>query len=288
MRISDYTIRLTSLRDVQARLGDVAGAQERAVTGKRVNAMSDAPADAAQILTYGSQLRDMEAYQRTGKLAATRLDAEEQVVKQAQDLVQQAKDLAASVVNTSATDPLRQTVSIELQSIHDQLVALGNTHFGNEYMFAGALTDQPPFLADGTYVGDSTARRATLDAGLTIDVSHPGDVVLGSTFTALTNLEAQISTGNSNAIQASVSALDAAHQDLLTREAEIATRQRVVDDTSKILAARTVNVADTRDGIANVDPAQSSVELVTAQNALERAYAVVGKVLQSSLLDYLR
>ncbi|HTO91416.1 MAG TPA: hypothetical protein VMJ70_09810 [Candidatus Sulfotelmatobacter sp.] len=288
MRISDFTIRQTSLRDIQNRLGDVAGAQEREVTGKRVGSMSDAPADAAQILTYGSQLRDMAGYQRTGTLASARLQAEDLAIQSAQKLVQQAKDLAASVVNTSPTDPLRTTVGIELQSIHDQLVAIGNTKFGNEYLFGGAITNQPPFLADGTYVGDDTVRRATLDDGLTIDLSHPGDSVLGSTFNALTSLQAQIGSGNANAIQTSVTALDAAHQDLLTREAENATRQRVVTDTATLLAQRSTDVANTRDSIANEDPAQASAELVTAQNALDRAYAVIGKVLQSSLLDYLR
>jgi hypothetical protein len=37
-----------------------------------------------------------------------------------------------------------------------------------------------------------------------------------------------------------------------------------------------------------VDPTEAAIKVVTAQSALERAYAAIGKVLSTNLLDYLR
>ena len=49
----------------------------------------------------------------------------------------------------------------------------------------------------------------------------------------------------------------------------------------------------TRDGgrggsLRDVDPAEASIKAVMAQSALERAYAAIGKVMSTNLLDYLR
>ncbi len=288
MRVSDQGIRLAMSRDLQSRLSAVSSAQRRAATGLRVETASDAPADAARLVGMDSQLRDVERFRRAGTLAGTRLDIEEAVIRQARDLVRQAKELTSSVTGTPAGDPLRQAVSDQLRLIHDQLVSLGNTRIGDEYLFAGGLTTTPPFLADGTYVGDSTVRRAVVDDGVTVDTSHTGNTLFGSAFAALQSAQANLMGGTTPQLQASLGALHAAGQDLLTREAENGARQSAVVRALDSVARRGVELVGSRERVAGVAPAEAALELVSAQNALERAYASVARILSGGLTDFLR
>jgi flagellar hook-associated protein 3 FlgL len=287
MRISDYSFRSLMTRNLQARTAAVTGAQLRVASGLKIQTAADAPVDAAQIMRVDERLGDVERYRRAATIASTRLSVEDSVIRSARNLVQQAKDLAASVVNTAPGDPDRQDVDIQLQSIQEELVALGNTRLGNEFIFGGARTDVPPFQPDGTYVGDSTPRRATVEDGLTVEATHTGDDLFGSTMQAITSFRQQLTSGGPAQIQASLNGLNAASQDLMTRQAEIGARQTTVENATRTLAAQNNQLLGTREGLANADPTQSSVELVSAQNALERAYAAVAKVLGTSLLDFL-
>lgn len=288
MRISDLTIRQFFSRDLQARIASVAGAQRRVASGLKVETAADAPNDAARIVRLDGQLSDIAAYRRAGTNATTRLAIEESVIKAARDLVQEAKSLALSVANTDPGDANRLAVEEQLQRIQEQLVALGNTKLGDEYIFAGGRTDQPAFLADGTYMGDTTERRAQVDAGLTITTTHTGGDLFDSSMQAIRTATLTVSGGSSAQIQSSISGLQVASQELLTREAETGARQNSVDRSLKTLAARNAQMLDVRDGLVAADPATSTVELIGAQNALERAYAAVAKVLNTSLLDFLR
>lgn len=288
MRISDFNFRSLVQRDLQARASAVAIAERRSTSGHRIATPADAPADAAQVVRYEGQLRDFDGYRRAGVAASTRLSIEASVIRSARDLVQQVKDLANSVANTDPSDPLRQSAYAAIDQIQQQLVALGNTRVGGEYLFAGGKTAAPPFLLDGTYVGDTTVRRATIGDGLTVDTTHTGDTLLGSTFAAIAGLKLQVQTGTPSQIQAAAVTLNSASVDLLTREAEVGARQSAVDSATGTLARRSTQIGDARDALAEADPTQSAVELVQSQNALQAAYAAVSKVLGTSLLDFLR
>jgi len=61
-----------------------------------------------------------------------------------------------------------------------------------------------------------------------------------------------------------------------------------IDSTQASLAARANATLDLRDATNSIDPSQALVEVQTAQTALERAYAVVNRVLQTNILDFLK
>ena len=287
MRVSDYSVRMGTLRDLQARLAAVAQAQLQQATGRRINSLADAPADAAQAIHMDSLVGDISAFRRAATLAATRLGAEDTVIQSARDLIQQAKDLARSVVNTDPGDPQRTEVNQQIQLIQDQLVALGNTQVGNDYIFGGARTTTPPFLTDGTYVGDQTVRRAAIDNGLTVDLNHAGDDLLGSSLQALNALQVQVNSGSSQQVEASMNGLDQASRDLLTHQAEVGARLGTVNATNQSLASRNAQILTQRDAVVGVDPAENALQVVSAQNALEQAYAVIGRVLGTGIVPYL-
>jgi flagellar hook-associated protein 3 FlgL len=176
----------------------------------------------------------------------------------------------------------------ELRRLREQMVALGNTRIGDEYLFAGARTDTPPFLADGTYVGDAVVRRIEVDEGVWLDVGDPGDAAFGDALAALSQLETELAGGTQATIGATITALDGAQRQLSALDAEVGARQRVIRESAARIAARVGQLLDQRTALRDADPTESVLKVTSGQNALERAYEAVGRILRSSLLEHLK
>jgi flagellar hook-associated protein 3 FlgL len=235
-----------------------------------------------------AHLRDIEQFRRNAAAANTRLATEDAVLDSARDLIERARGLALSGAAISPSDPLRQAALAEMEQIREQLVALGNTKLGNEYLFGGGQTANPPFRIDGTYLGDGTVRQAAIDDELTIETNHTGDVMLSGALAAFDSLVTQLQSGEAAAIRDQDTVLASAQQDLLTVQTQVGARMRIIQKSNESLAGRATTFAERRDSIRDVDPALAVVELMAQQTALERAYAVVGKVLSTNLVDFLR
>jgi len=287
MRIASQLLYRSALRGLERNLAALARAQEEVATGRRVRTVSDDPVAASQIMRLDAHLRDIEQFQRNATAASTRLSTEDVVVTTARDLMQRARGLALSGATQSPDDPLRQAALADLRQIREQLVSLGNTRLGNEYLFGGAQTTSPPFLADGTYVGDATVRVAQIDDQVTIDTNHTGNALFQQAFQALDALETELETGTQASIQDCVGALAAAGQVLLAAQTEAGARMGAIQATSEHLARRSDDLTGQLESLRDVDPTEAVTRLLAAQTALERAYAAVGKVLSTNFLDYL-
>ena len=186
------------------------------------------------------------------------------------------------------SDDARQETLAELTQIRDQLIALGNTRIGNEYLFGGARTLAPPFLQDGTYAGDETARRVEIDQGLVMETNHTGDESLAEALRVISDLMNELdSNGLRDGISEAVADLETAQQLSLTAQVEIGIRLGQLEDVQGRLAQRTATLSDQRDALRDADPATAILELMSNQQAMERAYEVVGRVASMSIIDYL-
>lgn len=288
MRISQSQMFQSAMRGIRIRLASVASAQEEAVTMRKIRTMSDQPVDASEVLRLDAQLRDMDQFRRNAGAARIRLDVEDVVLGSMRELMSRASNVAFGVSQLPAGDPIRQAAQIEIQQIQDQLVALGNTRVGEEYVFGGARTDSQPFLSDGTYLGDSTERRAEIDDGVFVTTTHTGDQTIEGALQAVANLIVNLVAGTGPAIQSAASVVSQYSQQLLSDQTVVGIRKGEVESAMTHVGRRGNTLLDRIESVRDADPAESLLKVSTAQTALERAYAVAGRVLQSSILDFLK
>ncbi len=286
MRISTSMFQQGAMQGLRAALAALAKAQQQATSGHRVSTVSDDPTDAAQVMRMQGHLRDIEQFRRNMAEASTRISTEDVVLKSARDLMNQAQALATGAATASPTDPLRLAAIQEVRQIRQQLVALGNTRLGDEYVFGGSKSGVPPFQADGTYVGDSSQRQAQIDDGVLMPTNHTGDQILSAGFRALDDLERELGTGTATSIEATAAGFIAANHEMLAAQTELGSRLQQIQYTTEGLTRRGDNLADRRDALRDVDPTEAALKVVSLQSALERAYAAVGKILNTNFLNY--
>jgi flagellar hook-associated protein 3 FlgL len=287
MRITNQTM-MTQLRSgLRGRLDALARAERAAITGRRLRAVSDDPIDATLVMRLEAQVRDFDQYRRNGSFATTRLSAEDAAISSARDVLTRARQLAMSVQSDDPAEPQRQSALAAARQIRDELLSLSNTKMGGEYIFAGARGDAPAFAPDGTYQGDAVVRQIEIQANVFIAAGHAGEPAFGDALRAVDQLITELQTGTQASVQGTLAGLDGAMTGMLTAQAQTGVWLKEARDVGIQLAQQSAALLDRRDALRDVDPAEAVLELQGQQTALERAYAVVGRVLQASLVNYL-
>lgn len=288
MRITTQSLQRHLQAGLRTRNQAIAHAQAQAVSGRRISAMSDDPADGAQVMRLGHIVGDLAQFRRNGDLVTTRLTAEGVVLKTLRDSLDQARSLAMSSTSADPNDPSRISALATARALRDQVLGLANTRIGDEYHFAGTRTNQPAFASDGSYQGDSNVRQVEIRDGVMVPVGHAGEPTFGDALRSIDALIQQLQTGTPADIQATVSSLTTASHEALAAEVESGVWLQDIRQTSQALAEQSARYLERRDAVRDVDPAEAILELQTEQSALERAYAVVSRVMQTSLTDFLR
>ncbi|MBI5170978.1 MAG: flagellar hook-associated protein FlgL [Candidatus Eisenbacteria bacterium] len=288
MRISTLMLQKNLTSGLRGRMASIARAAAEASTGRRVRTVSDDPVDASQIMRMESQVRDIDQFRRNGTFATTKLTTEDVALSTVRDVLQRAKTLAMSSTSPDVNDGGRLAALASVRQLKEEMVALGNTRVGNEYIFGGDSSDTPPFQADGTFVGNANSRQIAIGDGVRIALNHSGQPLFTDAIASLDDLIQQLQTGTPEQISASLGGLEDATQQVMRVQAETGARLKEIQETSAALAKQSASLLDRRDALRDVDPAESIIKAQTEQAALERAYAVVSRVLQSTLNDYLR
>jgi len=290
MRVSDGHRQLTLLRQLSAGSEAVARATQQAVTGRRVARLSEDPVAGRQIVDLDSSLRSIGQFQRNAEGVRHKIESEEAVLQQVTDILTRARQLATAEAGSTASTATRAVTAAEIRQLQAQVIALGNTSQGGEFLFGGLATGTPPFQANGSYVGTPTSRKSELGPGQLIDTVHSGEEMLINTgvIAALDALETALMADDSAAILASMSTLDGAFDATQAVLAEVGGRDRSLELTLAMLTTRTDSLVARRSAVADVPLEEAILKLTSAQTALEAAYLATSRTLTLSLAGYLR
>lgn len=288
MRVSTSMLHQSAMNNIRLTLSALARLQNQSASGRKISTVSDNPSDAAQVMQLNSHLRDIDQYRRNASNATTKMNTEDAVLNTVHDLMQTAQQITAGITSNDPNDPARQTALEQVSAIRDQIISLGNTRVGQEYIFGGAETSSVAFNPDGSYAGDNIVRQAEIDAGMKVETNHTGRQLFTTSLDALTALSTSLTTGTPADVQATSVQLQRASTDLLTSQAQIGIRLKEIQTTGTQQAQRSVSLADRRQELQDADPTETAVALLSTQNALQQAYASMSRVLQTRLVDYLR
>ncbi|MBI4715533.1 MAG: flagellar hook-associated protein FlgL [Nitrospirae bacterium] len=161
---------------------------------------------------------------------------------------------------------------------------------------ASAPAADDAFAIQTRYVfnGDTNDRRigvgesAWASAGMSGGDLFSG--VLGGTdiLSVMKNLYNSLMGNNPEGMDSGIRQLDEALDQATSAQAEVGARINYLDTTFANLEAFKLNIAILKSGIEDVDFAQAASELVFQQTALEATQGASARLMQSSLLDFLR
>lgn len=204
MRISNSLMISQSALDISLLFERINKARGELSSGKRINQPSDDPVSFSEAAQIKRILNTNEIIKTNIGSIKSYLEVTEGVLHSVKDIIHRGKQLAVRGSTDVLSSNDRQLIVEELNNLIDQTVGLGNTRFGDSYLFGGQRTTTQPFTPAGspiqnvTYQGDGNI--VFRDIGLTqlFPVNFPGDqVFMGganqtkNVFLALINLRDQ-------------------------------------------------------------------------------------------------
>jgi flagellar hook-associated protein 3 FlgL len=301
MRITSNMMASQQLAGLQTNMALMQKAQDQATTGKRFSAPSDDPTATMSILQSGSSIRALEQYRTSVQSASSRLGIEDAALQQLNDLMSRAKVLGVQASGDTATAQTRSLANTEIQQIFQDVVAIGNTKYGKEYLFGGQQSSTEPFATTGTgatldytSTNPSGQREVGIGEGQTIAPNHDGTQILinSGVLDALKSLAASLDTASPTYGQAGISAamtkVDTASNAVQAVIGDTGATANTLDVAGQNIDALKLNLTTFKSNLQDIDVETAMTELTTRQVAYQAAMLATSKVMGLTLTDYLR
>lgn len=290
MRIATSALQRSVVQAVQSNLQRIARAQAQIATEKRIQTASDDPVAASEVMADNEELRAIDQYRRNLSSVSARVDLEESVLSQLTFLIERAQELATAQATGTASTATRLVAKAEVDRIIEQVVQLGNTKLGREYIFGGFQTAAAPFAATtGVYGGDGNVRNLEIGREQFTLANNNGQAVFvdSGVVAGLTALRDSLTAGTGDAVRAAIPGLGTSFDAVQSLIGDVGGRMNQLESVSGSLDALSMSVGIHKSAREGVDLSTSTTELLAAQTALQAALLSASRVLNISLAQYL-
>lgn len=263
-------------------------------SGRKVNKSSDDPVGSFQILHHRSTISSLEQFSRNIQEGISFMNATDTALRELENFLIRAKELAVSQASETNDAAIRKAASKEVQAIFDHILTLGNTKFGNKYIFGGYKTNLAPFSSDGSYNGDNGEISVRTGESSLVPINIRGDIVFKGSgggvdvFNILSQFKNALENNDPNTIRASIDVLDKAQNQAIETISLAGSRLNQLESTREILSNTRVNIETILSEKEDVDIAKAATDLIVLQNAIEASLSSAPKVILPSLMDFLR
>jgi flagellar hook-associated protein 3 FlgL len=272
-------------------------------TGKKISLPSDDPIVASKALKLRTDVSEIAQYKRNTDDATAWMDITEATMSQMTELVHRMKEITNQAANGTNTDEDLLKIREEASELRSQLISLGNATYAGRYIFSGYKTDMPLLNDDGTYninVDNSEQIRFEIGIGDDININVPGSDLFNRTIAGATaggksefvdtfdKVISAMESDDKDQLTALLADLDDELGNLLRVRAGLGARMNRVELTANRLEDDNVNFTKLMSKNEDVDIAESIMRLQNEENVYRASLATGARVIQPSLVDFLK
>jgi flagellar hook-associated protein 3 FlgL len=289
MRVTDSLRYQQVSRQLASAKSSYAQASERALTGRRVNAPSDDPHAASELVQIRGRNARVESQKANIDLVRGDAELAEGVLAEAGDLLARIHEIAVQGASDSTSAEGRSTLANEVSGLKSALLGLANTKGQGGYLFAGSQLTTEPFDGAGAFQGDDAAHSVDIGTGVPTRVNASGAkafTVAGGRdlFADLDALSAALTANDGAAVRATLSGLVSGQEQVQSERGQRGLLMNRLDSSETALDRMGLLLAKQDDDIGGIDPAQAYSEFVSLSQALDRAIGVSRELLNLSSL----
>lgn len=270
---------------------------QEVATGKSVNAPSDNPTAAAQMVQNTLETANVDRYTQNISSALTQVQSAGSVLSSVVTSLTKAVSLGTEGANGTNNSTNLSVLAQQVQSILSTVVSQANTAVGGVYLFGGTATGSAPYTADPssptgyTYNGNDDANSIAVGDSASVQVNLPGSQVFtnsgGSVIGALSALATALQSGDSAQISSATTAVNSAINSISEAQGFYSNAESQLNAQETYLQQETVTLTAQQNSLVDADEATVATELSQAETDNSAALAAAAKVLPTTLLNYL-
>jgi flagellar hook-associated protein 3 FlgL len=300
-RVTENSIHTRVLANLQRNLSQGAKIQDQLSSGKQLNRPSDSPAGTVSALQLRSESLTSQQYTRNAEDGLGWLSTLEDTLASSSTLSNRARDLTVQALNLNSNGALAgEALAGEIDQIRDTLIAQANTRYLDRPVFGGNTVEPVAYDENGVFKGNpydpdqapTTSVSRTVGSGVKVRVDMTGVEAYGDDttglFAVLKDISASIRAGDRDGLQANLNGLDRASDQLKSAVSEIGSRYNRVTQMKTSAQDRLLSVTSQLSDIEDIDLPKTIMDMQLQQTSYQAALAATAKVIQPSLIDFLR
>ena len=301
MRVTHQLVKNTVLTNIQRNLGEMERLQSMLSSGKVLRKPSDDPIRVARVMGHTTALARNEQYQKNIDAALSWLNVTEESLGSIGDVLQRARELAVSGASGTMTDSARRAIALEVDELTNIIVQMGNSSYDGRYIFGGFQTDRPPFsrqkslLEEGAdtsvlYHGDQGKLTWEVAPGVTVRGNVDGNDLFRDLeiIKALEEMEGALLEGDQGVLNESIGKITEALDHILDRRASIGASVNGLDISMEKYRSENLNFRELRSRLEDIDFAEAYMNFAVMENIYRASISTGARIIQPSLLDFLR
>jgi len=271
-------------------------ALEQMSSGKQFNNLSDDPAAVTQLILNEGQSSNVNQYLQNVSTVQNSMQMADSTLSSVVTALSQAISLGVEGSNGTLNDSNRQSIATQVSGIEDQVLALANTTYEGNYLFAGTAVTTQPFTQSSssssgvTYNGNGSTNSVQIGDGEYVPVNLSGSQVFtpsgSDVFAALQGLVTALQTGGD--VSGATTQLQQVFNRFNTQRTFYGTTLSRLQSTQDFLNQEQLGLSSAQENIDGADLTSVISSYVQTETALDASYQAAGQISHMTLLDYLK
>lgn len=271
--------------------------QHQQATGKKLDSPADDPVGIGISLALRQDQAAVASWQTNIGDSMDWLRVTDSALQNEVEVIHRARELAVRGANGALGQEGRDKIADEIDQLAKQAAGIGNSTLAGRYIFNGTAVNVAPFQeAPPGAAGALDTGLLTRDIGQsqTMSVNITGDRFQGppggpTIFQTLTNLSTALRAGNVTTVGGqSLTDLDSQLTNTLSLLGEVGAKTNRLELQQSRFAIDAVARNEELSQIEDADMSKVIMDLSMHENVLKASLSVGGRVLQPSLVDFLR
>jgi flagellar hook-associated protein 3 FlgL len=293
-RVTEASMTTKALSDLSRSAAQGQQIQRQISSGKMISRPSDSPTGTVTSLQLRGEVRATQQYSRNSDDGLGWLGTIQDKLGDSSTQILRARDLTVQALNdTTADQGSREALATEIDNIRAGLLDDANTKFMGRPVFGGTTSGDAAYDATGAYSGDAGQTTRTVGPNSKVRIEVNGPEAFGADgpnqlFQVLGTLSQDIRNGDTSAVGDDLTNLDSAHDLLKSTLSDVGARYNRVTQMKQSAEDHLLSVSSQLSDIEDVDLPKAIMDLQIQQTSYQAALAATARVIQPSLIDFLR
>lgn len=301
MRITNKTLTTNYLRNLNRNLAQVQKYHNQLSSGKEISRPSDNPMLVSKIMSLRDNIQANEQYNTNISDSIGWTETQDTALSDVSRTLNRIRDLMIYGANGSLSETDRAAIKDEVEMQMGQLVDILNTNFDGRYIFAGQKTMTRPFELvndeNGNktiiYHGDENNISREISTGVTVDLLTSGKEIVGKQADDLGDFLAEVvnalGSGDTEALSGDLlGRIDKHLDDVLRTRSQIGAVYNRLEAAKDRNESENINLKKLLSDREDIDLAEKYMEFSVMSVVYQASLQTGARILQPSLLDYLR
>ncbi|MBK5485371.1 flagellar hook-associated protein FlgL [Peribacillus sp. TH16] len=292
MRVTQSMLTNNMLSNLSRSYEKMGKLQEQVSSQKKFSKPSDNPVAAMMGMGYRINLNQIQQYTSNISEATNWIDSTDDAISEAVSVLQRIRELTVQGSNGTYDGEQFESVSEEIKQLKEHLVSIGDTQIGGKYIFNGQNTNVKPSSVkdgDGNILYGTGAINLEVFSGITIQINTDGSKLFGDALAIGGSIDQTIDAlENGGDASSTLEGIDETINTFLAMQAQVGARQNRIELMTDRLKQQEVFATEILSKNEDVDIEKAIMDLTTQESIHSAALSVGARIIQPSLLDFLR